>query len=1354
MRHKTEKPLEPTTLAQHAALQSMLDSLPAALFALDREQRYISFNRAHSQLMAQLGAAPPLPGGLFTGGFPPEVCVRLAACFEQALAGEHVADTIALAAQTIEVSCGPLAGPGGQVIGVSGACKAALGLPETEAAPLDHQQGQFRAAFVKATVGMALVSASGLFLAVNPALCALLGYSESELLGKHFNAISHATDHGLGANFLSEALAGRAESARFEKRYYRKDGSLIWVDVSSAAVFGEDGRFRYLVTSIQDVSLARQAQRLLENRFNTLFSSLPMIGFIYRLVDGQAGGVADMLVEEANEQALQFLRLPREKVVGRAVSRLFTRSVLDNYLRIISQVKQTGQPVTFQGYFNHRQRYLVTTAYLIAPDTCVTISMDTTASKQTERQLSDSESKLRAIIDTIPNLIWSSRPDGYIDYLNQSWLTSTGLTQEQARGSGWMSALHPDDAPLTARAWAEAVSAKKFYEVEQRLRVVDGAYRWYLTRAQPVLDGRGEVVKWYGSNTDITRLKQAEAEARASHAQLMKFASQVPGMLYQFKRRSDGSFCVPFSSDAIQDIFGCSPEEVREDFTPVARVILPEDMPKVEAAIHESAQALTPFSIEYRVQLPGQAVRWIWAKSIPERLPDGSVIWSGFNTDISERKQTEQALRENEELFRATFENATTGVSLVSMTGRFLQVNQRLCEILGYSRDELLQISFNDVTYPDDREISTQLFAEVIAGQRKQMRLEKRYIHKDGRLIWALVSSAVVRGPQGELRHMVAHTQDITERKRIEDQLRQHSRAVEQSPVSIVITNVNGEIEYVNPKFCALTGYTSEEAIGQNPRILSTGHTSRDEYQRMWESVLAGQTWTGEFRNRKKNGEHYWELASISAILNEKGEITHLLAVKEDISERKHDQQRILDALAFNQTILDTSPIGILIFDAAGTCVLANQSAALISGGSVDQLRGLNFHSLESWKTSGLFASAMSALRGQQPVPVQVHQLSIFGKEMWLNGSFSSFSMDGETHLLFMYSDDSERQKAIELLHQSNARLAELVSSLESRNQAADLLRQMSDMLQASSGVQEAYDVIAMFIPRIFASASGALFVTAASSPTVEAAFSWGQELSSEMVFDPGMCWALRRSRVFLANSTRSALKCQHVHKSFQGCYLEVPLVSSSETIGLLHLEWPEEPQQPVQEMAQIFADHVSLSLANIKLRETLRSQSVRDPLTRAFNRRYMEETLDRELPRARRRESQICLLMLDVDHFKNFNDTYGHAAGDLVLTRLSALLQAHVRGEDIVCRLGGEEFVLILPDTSCAVALERAESIRAAVQRLSVEYNGQFLGQLSVSIGAAAFPEHGATREEILSKADAALYQAKRNGRNRVEKA
>jgi diguanylate cyclase (GGDEF)-like protein len=179
--------------------------------------------------------------------------------------------------------------------------------------------------------------------------------------------------------------------------------------------------------------------------------------------------------------------------------------------------------------------------------------------------------------------------------------------------------------------------------------------------------------------------------------------------------------------------------------------------------------------------------------------------------------------------------------------------------------------------------------------------------------------------------------------------------------------------------------------------------------------------------------------------------------------------------------------------------------------------------------------------------------------------------------------------------------------------------------------------------------------------------------------------------------------------------------------------------------------DTLALALANLRLRETLRQQSIRDPNTGLYNRRYLEETSSRELRRMERSGQPMAMIMLDVDHFKQFNDTFGHEAGDLVLKQVASTLLDHARESDVVSRYGGEEFALMMPGTSLADAAERAEALRKAIKQLHLTHRGHTLGTITASFGVSAFPDLGASWVEIVNAADRSLYQAKADGRDRV---
>jgi diguanylate cyclase (GGDEF)-like protein/PAS domain S-box-containing protein len=349
--------------------------------------------------------------------------------------------------------------------------------------------------------------------------------------------------------------------------------------------------------------------------------------------------------------------------------------------------------------------------------------------------------------------------------------------------------------------------------------------------------------------------------------------------------------------------------------------------------------------------------------------------------------------------------------------------------------------------------------------------------------------------------------------------------------------------------------------------------------------------------------------------------------------------------------------------------------------------------------------------------------------------------------------DITKRKKTEVALHEANKKLEAWVNELEQRTREMSLLNEMGDILRACLTTEEAYSVIVRVAQQIFPVQVGALYVIAASRNIVEAVAVWGDSSLAERSFSPQDCWALRRGRTHWVANSKSGLICRHIHHPATDGYLCIPMMAQSEAIGVLHLTQPQNVKmtETMQRMAVTMSEHIAMALSNLRLHETLRSQSIRDPLTGLFNRRFMEESLELEIRRASRNQRPLGMIMTDLDHFKYFNDNFGHEAGDLLLKELGTLLRGNIRGEDIACRYGGEEFTLILPEGSGTVTLQRAEFFREAIQRLDIHYRSQPLGRITASMGVAIFPDHGRTAKALIEAADKALYRSKSGGRNRV---
>jgi diguanylate cyclase (GGDEF)-like protein len=362
---------------------------------------------------------------------------------------------------------------------------------------------------------------------------------------------------------------------------------------------------------------------------------------------------------------------------------------------------------------------------------------------------------------------------------------------------------------------------------------------------------------------------------------------------------------------------------------------------------------------------------------------------------------------------------------------------------------------------------------------------------------------------------------------------------------------------------------------------------------------------------------------------------------------------------------------------------------------------------------------------------------------------------------LFERQTDS-LEKAQEGLRETNKNLTRSMAALTAKTVQARALAEMSDILQSCLTLEEARDVIARFFRDLLPEDSGAVYLHNHARESMEPLLVWGKKPPIEAAFASDDCWALRRGRPHRVNAAESVMLCKHIGQRPEADCQCVPLVAQNEAFGLMYIEsgkqagMEESVQGTVEReehelLVRRMAETVALACANLRLRESLRYQSIRDSLTGLFNRRYLDETLDREIRRAYRQNRPVSVILLDLDHFKQFNDTLGHGAGDSLLRALGDFLRGQVRQEDIACRYGGEEFALVLPDAALEIARGRAEQIREGIKHLAWQQQIPSAESVTISAGVAVFPTHGASASAILQEADQALYAAKSFGRDRV---
>lgn len=339
---------------------------------------------------------------------------------------------------------------------------------------------------------------------------------------------------------------------------------------------------------------------------------------------------------------------------------------------------------------------------------------------------------------------------------------------------------------------------------------------------------------------------------------------------------------------------------------------------------------------------------------------------------------------------------------------------------------------------------------------------------------------------------------------------------------------------------------------------------------------------------------------------------------------------------------------------------------------------------------------------------------------------------------------------------------AALLAQVEAVGRDVELLNRFSQRLQVCRDLTEAREVIAHFLARLFPGGSGAVLLIHSSRNALEVYCAWGDDSRYEAgeLFAPEDCWALRQGRAHRTDADEPDLVCRHVGDApAHSCHC-FPMLAQGETLGVLSVEVSGagsgggdtlRDAGREQGLVETVAVQVATAIASLTLRDSLRIQSVRDPLTGLFNRRYLEETVEREQLQAQRSGQALSVILLDLDHFKEFNDTHGHQAGDHLLKTLGAFLRREIRGSDIACRYGGEEFVLVLPTAGHAEAVRRAEMLREDIAHLEVHVGGHTLGPVTASFGVATYPDAGDDWRAALGTADRRLYEAKAAGRDRV---
>lgn len=615
--------------------------------------------------------------------------------------------------------------------------------------------------------------------------------------------------------------------------------------------------------------------------------------------------------------------------------------------------------------------------------------------------------------------------------------------------------------------------------------------------------------------------------------------------------------------------------------------------------------------------------------------------------------------------------------------------------------------------------------------------------------------------------YVLVMVRDISDRKRAEIALesakQQLELVIQASSEGFWDWNLVTNEIYFSPQWKAMLGYADHEL----PNTLE-----------MWQSVIleedtaAALQLARDYNNglvdrfeatqrfHHKDGSIVYILSRAIHLKDHAGQAIRMIGSHLNMTEMTTIQKALKDSQMQLRSVLNSSLDGIMAFRSIRNddgkiidfeWLLSNPAACQLIGRSIDRLLGQRLLvEMPGNQEQGLFEIYVHVVESGNPYQREFYY-DRDGVDCW----FETIAVKlGDGFAVTFRDITPVKQSKIEL-QQLNQQLEDRLIDLKQRNEDMLNLSEISDFLQACLSLDEACQTIASLLEPLFPNCAGGLFLSTELHNSIENSITWGDSLRSELEFHSHACWGLRRGRMHWVGPNRPGLRCQHSHLDPAiGATLCIPMIAQGETLGLLHLstENPDCLPENKQQLAQTVAEQIALAIANLKLRETLQHQSTRDALTGLFNRCYLGEALTREITCANRNNGTIGVVMMDLDRFRSANDAYGHDAGDHVLQVVAQALRDQLHGSELVCRYGGEEFAIIFPELSLDETQLKAEALRETISHLTFNYNGQHLQSITASLGVAVFPLCGTTSNDILQAADAALYRAKLNGRDRVE--
>ncbi len=725
-------------------------------------------------------------------------------------------------------------------------------------------------------------SENGKIIQVNNAAVSLLGYDKEEMFGLAVKDIYSLNEYSrLRFEYQDDALS--FSETFLDSEFVTKDGKKIPVAVSVKKI---DDRNLFLLI-VRDISRIKQTEEALR-REAFIFENLNDAVLITDL---------DGYIQSWNKAAENIFGYSRDEVTDKFIKILFRESDFEDSFGTIR--KKIEKTLNWNGETNiirkDGKEGIAETSVFPFRDSSgehiayVVIVKDITLRKEAERTVKERDLMYRNLIESSADAIYVLQHKRLL-LVNSAWCRLFGYSKEEALSEDFdiMTIVAPESRKFIDERYSRSLSDRS----ESSTYELKG-----ITKNNKIIELEVKVSKifWNGEEVyqgiyrDITEKKKAETAIRESEEKFRKLAEKSLVGIYIIQ---DGLF--KYINPEFAEIFGYSIDEVTNVKGPYD-LTFPDDRNMVQENIKSRLSGdIDSIAYSFRGMKKDNTVIDIDVFGT-RTIIGGKPAVIGTLLDMTEKKKAEKDLKESEEKYRTIIESANDAIVIVDVeSGDIIDINKQAEKLTGHSRNELVGKSFLTLHPAEYGKHYSKIFNEAVLRDKQITPEDVLIQHKNGSLIPVEISNS--KYTLGGRLVMQGILRDIRERKKVEAEIRKLSRAVEQSPSAILITDTNGNIEYVNPHFCKVTGYGIREVLGQNPRILKSGTTTKSEYEDMWRTISSGREWRGEFHNKKKNGELYWEQASISPVRDDKGNITHYISIKEDITDKKKMQQDLLIA--------------------------------------------------------------------------------------------------------------------------------------------------------------------------------------------------------------------------------------------------------------------------------------------------------------------------------------------------------------------------------------------------------------------------------------------------------------------------